>query len=400
MENDRASRLPRIALLGSRGIPARYGGFETFAQELSTGLAARGFEVTVFADGREGPTAADFRGVRVERVAVPIGGALGTLFYDLASLWRARGRFDVVLMLGYGAGGFLWLARGGGTRVWIAMDGREWRRRKWGGLARAWLRTMERLALRQADRLVFDSAAVAAELSSSTPSGARVSVLEYGAHLDQAEDPEVFGALGLVAQRYHLLVARIEPENHVLEIVRAHARAGLERELVIVGDVARAGEYGRRCRAAGERTARFLGPLYEPLHLHTLRAGAFGLVHGHSVGGTNPALLEGMAAAVPVVAHDNPYNREVLAADGLWFAGEDELVQRLRALDQLAPAERRELGARLRARVRAHYTWERILAGYAELLAPAVRAHGDARAEGESIPAALPASARAREEAR
>jgi glycosyltransferase involved in cell wall biosynthesis len=403
MENDRASRLPRIALLGSRGIPARYGGFETFAQELSTRLVARGFEVTVFADGREGPTTREFQGVRVERVAVPVGGSLGTLIYDLRSLWRSRGRFDVVLMLGYGAGGFLWLARGGGTRVWIAMDGREWRRRKWGGLARAWLRAMERLALRQADQLVFDSAAVAAELAGATPPGAHVAVLAYGARLDQAEDPLVLGALGLAARRYCLLVARIEPENHVLEIVRAHARAGLARELVVVGDVERAGDYGRRCRAAGARTARFLGPLYEPLHLHTLRVNAWGILHGHSVGGTNPALLEGMAAAVPVVAHDNPYNREVLAGDGLWFGGEDELVERLRALEELAPDARLGLGERLLARVQSHYTWERIVDAYAAWLAPGVPAasmRGAARSGSDDVPAALPAPVRAHEEAR
>ena len=400
MENDRASRLPRIALLGSRGIPARYGGFETFAQELATGLVARGFEVTVFADGREGPVASDFRGVRVERVAVPVSGAGGTLLYDLCSLWRARGRFDVVLMLGYGAGGFLWLARGGGTRVWIAMDGREWRRRKWGPLARAWLRGMERLALRQADRLVFDSAAVCAEVCGRTFPEARLAVLEYGARLDHAEDPVALAAAGLAPCRYYLLVARIEPENHVLEAVRAHARAGLERELVVVGDVERAGAYGRACRAAGVRSARFLGALYEPIHLHTLRANAWALLHGHSVGGTNPSLLEGMAAAVPVLAHANPYNREVLAGEGLWFASEDELVERLRALERLAPAERRALGERLRARVCAYYTWERIIDGYAARLAQAPPARSAARPDGDAVPAALPTPARAREEAR
>jgi len=400
MENDRASLLPRIALLGSRGIPARYGGFETFAQELACGLVARGFEVTVFVDGREPPGPAEFRGVRLERVAVPLGGAAGTLAYDLASLWRARGRFEVVLLLGYGAGGFLWLARGGGTRVWVAMDGREWRRRKWGLLARTWLRAMERLTLRQADRLVFDSAAVCAEVSGAAPQGERVAVLEYGAHLDLVADPTVLAALGLAPHRYYLLVARIEPENHVLEIVRAHAHADLARELVVVGDVERAGAYGRLCRAAGARTARFLGALYEPLHLHTLRAHAWAILHGHSVGGTNPSLLEGMAAATPVLAHDNAYNREVLGEDGAWFASEDELVARLGACEARAEEQRRATGERLRARVRARYTWERIVDGSAARHAPRAPSAPCAALAPDALPAALPGPARAREEAR
>lgn len=400
MEHDRASRLPRLALLGSRGIPARYGGFETFAQELSTGLVARGFEVTVFTDGREPPGPAEFRGVRLERVPVPFGGALGTLWYDLASLWRSRARFEVVLMLGYGAGGFLWLARGGRTRVWVAMDGREWRRKKWGALARTWLRTMERLALHQADRLVFDSAAVRAEVCGKDVPEERVTVLEYGARLDPASDPQALAAAGLVPRGYHLLVARIEPENHVLEIVRAHGRADVAGELVVVGDVERAGAYGRACRAAGAQRVRFLGALYEPVSLHTLRANARACLHGHSVGGTNPALLEAMAAAVPVLAHDNPYNREVLGEDGLWFADEDALVEGLRALERESGDSLAARGARLRARIAARYTWERIVQGYAARLAPQGAGTPRVPRDSEALPAALPARSEAHEEAR
>jgi glycosyltransferase involved in cell wall biosynthesis len=399
MENDRAPLLPRFALLGSRGIPARYGGFETFAEELSAGLAARGFEVTVFVDGREPPGPAEFRGVRLERVAAPFGGAAGTLWYDLASLVRARGRFEVVLMLGYGAGAFFWLARGGGTRVWVAMDGREWRRRKWGAFARTWLRAMERGALRQADRLVFDSAAVRAEVCGADVPATQVTVLEYGARLDLVAEPRELAALGLAPRSYCVLVARIEPENHVLEIVRAHARAEVGGELLVIGDVERAGAYGRACRAAGERTARFLGGLYEPRLLFTLRAHARVCLHGHSVGGTNPALLEAMAAGAPVVAHDNAYNREVLGPDGLWFASEDELVTRLRALARERDAALIERGARLRARVAGHYTWERIVAGYAELLAPRVPPRSAPAADDARVPPALPSRA-PREEVR
>src|SRR6185503_3438858 len=319
----RPRRLPSLAILGCRGIPARYGGFETFAEELGARLAARGFPVTVFCqravleDQESGEPVREHRGVRLEHVRVPRLGPRSALAYDLVSLRRARAH-DVVYMLGYGAGPFLGLARRPGNEVWVNMDGLEWRRSKWGPLARSWLRRAERAALRSAQRIVFDNAAVRGVVLGGAED-ARVSVIEYGAELDLEHDPGVLVSLGLRPQSYFLSVARIEPENHVLEILRAHARSGIKRALLLVGDVERAGHYGAACRAAAAGTARFLGPLFDGRTLHALRREAAAALHGHSVGGTNPALLEGMAASTPLIAHDNPFNREVLGASAVWF---------------------------------------------------------------------------------
>ena len=235
-------RAPRVALLGCRGIPARYGGFETFAEELGARLAGRGYEVTVFCEATGEPDAPSVhRGMRLEYVAAPRLGSAGALAYDVLSLRRARAH-DVVYMLGYGAGAFLGLARSGANRVWVNMDGLEWRRSKWGPLARAWLRRMERIALRSADRVVFDSDAVRRAVVGEAPNE-RVFVIEYGAELAHEPDPRVLDSLGVRPHAYFLLVARIEPENHVLEILRAHARSGVEQELLVVGDVARAARH-------------------------------------------------------------------------------------------------------------------------------------------------------------
>jgi glycosyltransferase involved in cell wall biosynthesis len=362
----------RLAILGSRGIPARYGGFETFAEELSTRLARAGVEVTVFCQGRPEAGREFHEGVRLAHVRAP-GGPWGALYYDLRALWQARRGFDVVYMLGYGAGLFLWIPRLAGRTVWVNMDGREWRRAKWGAAARAWLRWMEGCALRAAHRVVCDSAAVATELVRERAPRAPVSVLEYGAALSApAEDPPVLEALSLRPAAYYLLVARIEPENHVLESVRAFVHSDTQRELVVVGDLERGGRYVEACRAAARvdcaGRVRFLGAVFDRAVLRTLRAQAWAVIHGHSVGGTNPSLLEALAAGAPVLAHDNPYNREVLGEHAFWFRDEPGLGAALAACERLSPAGRAALGQRGRARIAERYTWERIAGEYAALL--------------------------------
>lgn len=396
-------RAPRLALLGCRGIPARYGGFETFAEELATRLVARGLEVTVYCEHpgaralARGPLPREHRGVRLEYVRVPRLGPARALLYDLLSLRRARADHEVVYMLGYGAGAFLGLGRRAGNEVWVNMDGLEWRRAKWGFLARAWLRRMERAALRAADRVVFDSAAVRAALCAALrPEArpAREAVIEYGARLALEPDPELLAGLALAPRGYFLLVARIEPENHVLEILRAHARAGLPQALLVVGDMQRGGAYGAACRAAAGRGARFLGPVFDGRTLDALRLHCLAALHGHSVGGTNPALLEAMAAGAAVLAHDNPFTREVLEERGLFFGDEDGLVEALRRAAAWSPEERARLGAANRARIEAYYTWERIAEEYARLLVGESRAAGT-RPFPDGPAAALPSAAAA-----
>jgi glycosyltransferase involved in cell wall biosynthesis len=361
-----------LAILGTRGIPARYGGFETFADEVSTRLAAQGISVAVFceSDDPATPKPSTYRGVDLVYVPVPELGPLSTIVHDLRCLWRARSAYDVVYMLGYGAALFCWLPRLFGTEVWINMDGIEWRRTKYGRLGRLWLRLMEAVAVRTPTRIVADADAVEASLRRRHRRLPACSVIPYGAP-NRAEEPSdaPVRALGLQPGRYHLVVCRFEPENHVREIIEGYTASRSQRPLVVLGTARAETPYVRDLRrlAAADERVHMLPPIYDPERLTALRYHACSYLHGHSVGGTNPSLVEALGCGNAVLAHDNPFNREVAGRGALYFtdaADVPDLVERLEADAQL----RTQLGREARQRQRECYTWDAVVADYLALL--------------------------------
>ena len=371
---DEPGRAPRIAILGARGIPARYGGFETFVEELAPRLVRRGVDVTVFCEAEHGPQPAEYEGVKLVHVPARAPGPARSIAYDVSCLWRARRGFDVVYMLGYGTSFACCLPRLHGTQVWINMDGLEWRRSKWSAPARLWLKTMEGLAPRSASRVIFDNAALAEEIRGRR----RVrcsSVLEYGAPvLRERTDPSRLSELGVSPGEYYLVVCRFEPENHVLEIAQAFTQAGLERPLIVVANKELGTSYARATLALDSRHVRFVGTVYDQELLLPLRQHCRAYLHGHSVGGTNPSLLEAMGCGNLVVAHDNPYNRETLGNAGLYFGGVPSLGLRLReseALDETELANKRRAALE---RIEERYTWELIADRYYALILAATGA--------------------------
>lgn len=360
---------PSLALLGTRGIPARYGGYETFAEELSVRLVRRGFDVTVFCPRPAGPAPLRHRGVRLEYVGSPNLGSAGSLLFDAACLARARRGFDVVYMLGYGASPFCFLPRLGGAKVWINMDGIEWKRAKWKGLPRLWLKLVEALSFRTASRLIFDNGAVARRIGGGRRERTPRRVIEYGAYVRRhPEADEILARHGLTRGGYFFTLARCEPENQLLEIVRAFERVDTDRELVIVTNDHCGTDYAREFTSLCRGRVRRLGAIYDPEVLCALRGHATACIHGHTVGGTNPALLEAMGCGAVILAHDNEFNREVLQEAGRYFGSETDLTLRLAELETLAADDRRRLEAAARERVRSHYSWERITDLYADLL--------------------------------
>jgi glycosyltransferase involved in cell wall biosynthesis len=355
-----------MAILGARGIPARYGGFETFAEQLAVRLVERGHEVTVFCEAIEGASE-QYKGVKLRHVPTRPLGPLVTLVYDAECLWQARSSFDVVYMLGYGSSALCWLPRLWGTRVWINMDGLEWARSKWGPVARCYLRWAEAIAMWTPDRIIADAAAIRANLQSRHRKVPPCDVIPYGGDIAASVRPENLDSLGLHPGSYYLVVCRFEPENHVREIIEGFLNSSTPARLVLVGDHTRKSAYVQSLARFKSDRVLFTGSIYDTSRIQALRYFCRAYVQGHSVGGTNPSLLEAMGCGNVVIANDNPFNREVLGSSGLFFSSPESVSACIDSVDRGAP-DIASLKAKVVERVKQFYTWDRITDHYCQLM--------------------------------
>lgn len=365
----------RLAILGTRGIPATYGGFETFAEELASRLVARGFRVTVYCQSGQEPELQLYRGIELVHIPAASCGPLTTLLFDLRSLWHARRRYDVVYMLGYGAAPACFIPRLWGCQVWINVDGVEWARAKWSGLAKAYLRMMEWFAIRIPDRIIADADGIRAHLAARHRLARPCSVIAYGAPLvAAAPEGALLNEFRLSPGAYHLVVARIEPENHLREIIDGYVASASRLPLAVVGNHRSGTAYANSLLRCADERVRWLGGVYDQKKLQALRFYARAYCHGHSVGGTNPSLLEALGCGNLIIAHDNVYNREVVGEFGFYFRSVNDLpaiFARVEAMDEGAFLALRQSA---RSRIEDAYTWEAVCDRYVELLDQCVHA--------------------------
>ncbi|MDX1440111.1 MAG: DUF1972 domain-containing protein [Rubricoccaceae bacterium] len=357
----------RIAIIGSRGIPARYGGFETFAEELSTRLVARGVDVTVYCEGAGGPTM--HKGVHLAYVPTPHLGGLTTILHDFRALWHARKRFDIVYMLGYGTSIFCLLPKLHRTPIWMNMDGVEWKREKWGFFGKSWWKTMEFVAQYIPDLMIADAEAIRNFLSDRHRHMPECAVIPYGANvINTPPDVSALNDWRVLPRQYHLIVSRLEPENHVLELFEGYIASQSPYPLVALGTTRKPNRYTRALQDLARENERIIlpGPVYDD-RIQALRYYARTYLHGHSVGGTNPSLLEAMGSGSPVIAHENVFNREVAQDTAVYFKNSDDVANLIRILDK-DEGLRRSLGQRAKERVLETYSWERVTSMYLRLL--------------------------------
>jgi glycosyltransferase involved in cell wall biosynthesis len=359
----------QLFILGTRGVPASHGGFEAFAEALALYLVGRGWKVTVYCqeEGRAGVRKASWCGVNQVVIPVHLKGAPGSLLFDLKSVWHGLSRQGIFLLLGYNSALFNLLQRLRRQVLLINMDGIEWRRDKWGPLAKAWFWLNERIGCWVGSHLVADHPSIKEHLASRVRKS-KITMIPYGADEILEADATLLEPFGLEPDRYSLVVARPEPENSLLEIVSAFSSQRRDHRLVVLGRLEpERNRYHRRVMAAASSEVMFPGAIYEAPVVQALRFFSRLYLHGHRVGGTNPSLVEAMGCGCAVLAHDNPFNRWVAAGGATYFQDEQECSQLLSILLE-SDAKVRELAEKSRQRFRERFTWDRVLAEYEALL--------------------------------
>lgn len=361
--------MKKLVVLGIRGVPAKHGGFETFAEKLSLYLVNNGWDVTVYCqeDCRGSLYESTWQGVRRVHIPVDRPGAAGTVVFDWKAAWHALGEEGLCLTLGYNTAVFNVLQRLKGQTNVINMDGIEWRRDKWGAIAKTWFWLNERIGCWVGNHLVADHPKIKDHLATRV-SAKKITMIPYGGDEVVSADEGLLHAYGLTAKNFSVVIARPEPENSFLEMVRAFSKKPRDHKLVVLGNFKpESNSFHREVMEAAGDEVIFPGAIYEAPVVQALRFYSRFYLHGHRVGGTNPSLVEALGAGCAVIAHDNHFNRWVAGEEAAYFANEaacaqlfEQLLTDDARLEKMRAASRREFQAR--------FTWEHILSQYEALL--------------------------------
>jgi glycosyltransferase involved in cell wall biosynthesis len=362
-------KLFKLSILGIRGIPAQHGGFETFAEKLCLYLVEKGWQVTVYCqeDGDGARWESEWRGVKRIHIPIQREGAAGTVIFDWRATCDALSKDGLFLTLGYNTAIFNLMQRVKGQVNVINMDGIEWRREKWGLIAKTWFWLNERAGCWVGNHLVADHPKIKEHLATRV-SAEKITMIPYGGDEVSAADASLLEPYGLQSGCFSVVIARPEPENSFLEMVRAFSCKPRDHKLVVLGNFTpNNNSYHRQVMDAASSEVLFPGAIYDAPVVQALRFFSRFYLHGHRVGGTNPSLVEGLGAGCAVIAHDNHFNRWVAGSDAAYFSDEATcaaLFDRLLADDEAVvrmKAASRELFTK-------RFTWGRILSEYEELL--------------------------------
>lgn len=357
----------KIAIFGARGVPAAWGGFDTFVTELAPRLVEAGHEVTLYTMPKY--TGVDvgthFRGVKLVRIPTVYGKFTETVIHEFLSSLHAivHSRQDIYYVLGCRT---VWaylpqilMLR----RLVINTDGLDWQRRKWGRLARLYLKGNYYLARHISRYLISD----AKELQRfyMEEYGKPSAFLTNGGHVLQVDDEDrqraILAEYGVEPGSYFLVACRMEPENNIDIIVREYVRSSAREQLCIAGGANYDSEYLKELEAIRDPRVRFLGPVYTEGHIEALHLGAKAYIHGHEVGGTNPSLLKAMGCGNLILAHDVRFNREVLGGNGiLWTKNVGSLASALDHVEREALTLRAQAASACRDRIAKYYSWDKV----------------------------------------
>lgn len=356
--------MKKIAIVGSVGLPAKYGGWETLVDHLTRRLSSL-FEITVYCSAKKYPEKLpDYNGAKLSYVNIDANG-VQSIFYDLWSMLKSIRYADTIVILGVSGCVFLPVLKFfSGKKFIVNIDGLEWKREKWGRLAKWFLRLSEISAVRSADIVIADNRAIQKYIT--TEYGRESVLIPYGG--DHAVRPdineEILSRYALVGRRYAFKVCRIEPENNI-DLILSSFVLSKTLDLVIVGNWENS-PYGIALRERYRNLphVHLFDPIYDLEILNQMRAACYVYIHGHSAGGTNPSLVEAMSLGLPVVAYGCNFNRETTNGQALFFSSSEELAGVLERLDDGLLAE---LSEKMKELADSLYTWDKVSSSYAEL---------------------------------
>ena len=359
----------KLAILGARGIPACYSGYDTLVEELSLGLVeTHSADVLVYCrSGYYQHRPARLHGVRLVYLPAPRGlkGLESLVHSFLSSLHVLTQDIDIVYFLDPANAPFCALLRCFGKRVVIHTDGLGWKRRKWGPIARRYYKCVEWVCSKCATALVTDNPAM--EEYYYREYGAETTYISYGATNRHAENTSVYSELGISPGAYLLVVARLERENNTDLVVSQYRRSGVTMPLVVVGDAPYDPDFMAQLRDLAGGRVIFAGRVNDQPKLNSLYCGAYLYIHAHEVGGTNPSLLRAMDAGTAPVVLNVPFNVIVAGESNAVFEKDtDSLAAALKHLIA-NPEEVRHIGERVRARANAHFRWDAVTAKHYEM---------------------------------
>jgi glycosyltransferase involved in cell wall biosynthesis len=361
----------RIALLGTRGIPGNYGGFETFAEQLSKRLVARNHSVTVYC--REKHSSPTFEGVSLVNLPTIRHKYFDTLAHTfLSTIHLLFQPCDVALYCNAANALFIALPRLRGLPVALNVDGIERKRKKWNALARTWYHLSEFLATFIPNVIVTDAETIHRYYLETYRK--QSTFIAYGAETSRAATHGTLDRLGLEPNRYFLYVSRMEPENNALMVRRAFERVDTPMRLALVGDAPHAAEYIREVRNTKDPRVVMPGAIYGQGY-RELDSFCFAYVHATEVGGTHPALIEAMGCGALVIYRNTPENAEVADGCGLPFENEDDLVRQLQNVLAMTAGQRLAYQQKAEQRARERYSWDAVTDAYEALLQGLSSAH-------------------------
>jgi len=359
----------KIAILGTRGIPNNYGGFEQFAEIVSVELVKLGHEITVYTPHFHSYKNSTFNGVLIRRIYSPekyIGAAANFIYDFLCFRDALNNDFDIILECGYhsNAPSYFLMKKTTKPVLITNMDGLEWKRNKWNNFTKWLIKKLEKLAINRSDYLVSDNIGIQKYYQEKY--NAKSYFIAYGADLVDDYNICILEDYKFFPQKYFILIARLEPENNIETILDAFCKSQSEFPFLVVGN--HNTKYSKYLKEKYRNNKIiFCGGIYDKMKLDSLRKYSLAYFHGHSVGGTNPSLLEAMASQAFIVAHKNEFNQSVLMDNALYFNDQNDLASIIANLLKF-PMEKRlkfiDNNCRL---IKSQYSWKIITKKYENL---------------------------------